>query len=206
MAKKLSLGILVSGNGSNLQAIIDNIKSKKLAALIKIVISDNLDAYALRRAEAEKLPTAVFVRKKFRNRADFESTIANKIKDHGVQLICLAGFMRILSPWFLRQFPQKIINIHPALLPSFPGLHAQKQALDHGVRISGCTVHFVDEGADTGPIIMQTAVPIKEGDSVETLTERILAEEHKIYSKAIQLFVEDRLEIHGRHVVVREKP
>lgn len=202
MAKRLSLGVLVSGGGTNLQAIIDNSLSGKIDAEVKVVISDKANAFALTRAKKAGIPTAVHLRKDYSSKAEFEAAIVKTLKAHHVELVCLAGFMRILSPVLLGSFPGRIINIHPALLPSFPGLHAQKQALDYGVKVSGCTVHFVDEGTDTGPIIIQTAVPVLHGDTEESLAARILAQEHRIYSEAIQLFAKGRLEIKGRSVVI----
>ena len=205
MAEKISLGILISGSGTNLQAIIDNCAAGRIDAKIKVVISNKSDAYGLIRAEKAGIETEIHKRKNYGSKKDFEEAIAKALKKRNVDLVCLAGFMRILSPDFLRNFPGKTINIHPALLPSFPGLHAQKQAFDYGVKMSGCTVHFVDEGTDTGPIILQTAVPVKKDDTEETLAKRILIEEHKIYSHAIQLFAEQRLEIRGRRVVIMDR-
>lgn len=204
MSKKISLGVLASGSGTNLQAIIDNVKSGKIDAEIEIVISDKANAYAIKRAEAAGINTAIIVRSGFNTKSEFEMAMVEKLHEAGVEIVCLAGFMRILSPTFLRAFPNKIINIHPALLPSFPGLHAQKQAFDSGVKVSGCTVHFVDEGTDTGPIIMQKAVSVEEGDTEETLADRILEQEHKIYSQAIDLYAKGRLEIRGRSVVIKK--
>jgi phosphoribosylglycinamide formyltransferase-1 len=203
MTKNISLGVLVSGSGTNLQAIIDNSISGKIAAEIQVVISDNKSALALDRAKKAGIQTVVHPKSDYKTKAEFEAAIANTLKGYNVDLVCLAGFMRILSPKFVSEFRGKIINIHPALLPSFPGLHGQKQAHDYGVKVSGCTVHFVDEGTDTGPIILQTAVPVRETDTEESLANRILTEEHKIYSEAIGLFAEGRLEIQGRRVVVR---
>lgn len=204
MTTKLSLGVLVSGNGSNLQAIIDNCSSGDLAANVSVVISDNPKAYALTLAKKAGIPAHVFLRKEYLTKTEFEEAIISALKKYDIQLVCLAGFMRILSPVFLNAFPKKIINIHPALLPAFPGLHAQKQALEAGADKSGCTVHFVDEGTDTGPIIIQKEVPILGNDTEESLSNRILAEEHVLYSRAIKLLAEGKLEIDGRSVVVRD--
>lgn len=204
MRQKLKLGVLVSGRGSNLQAIIDNATSGKLNATVSVVISDNKDAYAITIAKNSKIPVVIVERQDFSNKKSFESAIADELDNHHVGLVCLAGFMRVLSKNFLKRFPGKIINIHPALLPSFPGLDAQKQALEHGVKISGCTVHFVDEGTDCGPIILQRTVPVLEDDKEETLSERILREEHLAYSSAIELISKGRLEICGRRVVIRK--
>lgn len=204
MANKIALGVLVSGSGTNLQAIIDNSIAGKIDAVIKIVISDNKNALALDRAKQSDIPTAVFQKKNYKSKREFENAIIAELKEQCIDLVCLAGFMKILSPVFLNEFSGRIMNIHPALLPSFPGLHAQKQAFDHGVKITGCTVHFVDDGTDTGPIILQAAVPVRQTDTVEVLSNRILSEEHRIYSEAIQLFAEGRLEIDGRRVIVKE--
>lgn len=203
MAKKLIIGVLASGRGTNLQAIIDNIKSGKLPNVeIGCVISDNPDAKALERARRAGIPAYYIYPGKKRTVLDpeQEEKYIETLKRHGVELVCLAGFMRILKKKFLDAFPNRIMNIHPALLPAFPGLNAQKQALEYGVKVSGATVHFVDEGIDTGPIILQEAVKVEEDDTVETLADRILKVEHKIYSEAIRLFAEGRLKIEGRRV------
>lgn len=199
---KLPIAILVSGNGSNLQAIINAAKDGSLSAEIKVVISNNPNAFALTRCKKHKIKTVVYNNNDFPDKDAFETAIAKTIKESGARLICLAGFMKVLSPNFVSKFDGHIINIHPALLPSFPGLHGQRQALEHGVKISGCTVHFVDEGVDAGPIILQTAVAVKDNDTEETLSARILKEEHKIYPKAIQLFAENKLKITGRRVLI----
>jgi len=203
MAKKLIIGVLASGRGTNLQAIIDNVKSGKLPNVeIGCVISDNPDAKALERARRAGIPTYYIYPGEKRTVLDpeQEEKYIETLKKHGVELVCLAGFMRILKKRFLDAFPNRIMNIHPALLPAFPGLNAQKQALEYGVKVSGATVHFVDEGIDTGPIILQEAVKVEEDDTVETLADRILKVEHKIYSEAIKLFAEGRLKIEGRRV------
>lgn len=203
MAKKLIIGVLASGRGTNLQAIIDNIKSGKLPNVeIGCVISDNPDAKALERARRAGIPAYYIYPGKKRTVLDpeQEEKYIETLKKHGVELVCLAGFMRILKKKFLDAFPNRIMNIHPALLPAFPGLNAQKQALEYGVKVSGATVHFVDEGIDTGPIILQEAVKVEEDDTVETLADKILKVEHKIYSEAIRLFAEGRLKIEGRRV------
>ncbi|HNY49075.1 MAG TPA: phosphoribosylglycinamide formyltransferase [Smithella sp.] len=205
MADLLKLGVLISGNGSNLQSIIDNIENGSLKAVIKIVVSNNPDAYGLTRAKKHGIPCAVLQNGDFKSKDDFDSALVKILKDHEVELVILAGFMRIISPTLLKAFPGSIMNIHPALLPSFPGLHGQKQAVDYGVKFSGCTVHFVDEGVDTGPIIIQAAVPVMDDDTEETLAARILKEEHKIYPQAIQLFADNRLEINGRKVIIKNR-
>ncbi len=193
--KKLKLGILISGNGSNLQAIIDNTKKEKISAEIAVVISDNHDAYGLERAKKANIPTLYINPGKYKTKLEgtAEQEYIKHLKSYTVDLICLAGFMRILKKDFLDSFPNKIINIHPALLPSFPGLDVQRKALVCGVKFSGCTVHFVNAWTDSGPIITQAVVPILEGDTVETLSKRILKEEHRIYSEAIQLIAEEKV-------------
>lgn len=199
------LGILVSGRGSNLQAIFDAIQAERLKAKIGVVISDNPDAQALKRMAGFGITTVVVERKKFASRQEFEMAIAAELSLHHVELVALAGFMRILSPQFISQFRGHIMNIHPALLPAFAGIDAQEQAINYGVRISGCTVHFVDEGMDTGPIILQEAVPVHDNDDAHTLSERILHVEHILYPRAIGLYCEGRLRIQGRRVVITEK-
>src|SRR5664280_1180413 len=169
MSGLLKLGVLISGNGSNLQSIIDHIEKGSLKAIIKIVISNNPDAYGITRAKKHGLPVLVLRHEDFKNREDFDLELIKTLQNNHVQLVVLAGFMRILTPAFLRAFPQKIINIHPALLPAFPGTHVQKQALEYGVKFSGCTVHFVDGGVDTGPIIIQSALPVHDDDTLSLI-------------------------------------
>lgn len=204
MTDLLKLGVLISGNGSNLQSIIDNIEKGTLQAVIKIVISNNPDAYGIIRAKKHGITVVVLKNSDFKNKEEFDSELINTLKKHDVELVTLAGFMRIISPRFLQAFPGRVMNIHPALLPSFPGLHGQKQAVDYGVKVSGCTVHFVDEGVDTGPIIIQRAVPVRDDDTEETLAIRILKEEHEIYPQAIQLFADGKLEIRGRKIFIKK--
>lgn len=194
------LAVLCSGRGTDLQSIIDAIKSGTLQAEISIVITDKPNVKALERAELAGIKNICVDRKKFDDRADFETELLKNLA--GIDLVVLAGFMRILSPEFVRKFTGRLMNIHPSLLPSFPGAHAHRDALAYGVKVSGCTVHFVDEGTDSGPIILQAAVEVKDGDTEETLSARILEQEHIIYPKAIQLFVEGRLKIEGRHVKI----
>ncbi|BAT70850.1 phosphoribosylglycinamide formyltransferase 1 [Thermosulfidibacter takaii ABI70S6] len=203
--KVLRLGVLVSGRGSNLQSIIDHIEAGKIPAKIEVVISDKKDAYALERAKKHGIEGIFIDPKVFPTKEDFEKAIGDELEKRNVELICLAGFMRILSPYFVNRFQNRIINIHPALLPSFPGLHGQKQAVDHGVKIAGCTVHFVDEGVDSGPIIIQAAVPVFEDDTEDTLSARILKCEHKIYPMAIKLIAEGRVSLQGRKVIIKDR-
>ena len=200
---KTVLGVLVSGRGSNLQAIIEHIKNGDIKANIGVVISDQPGAYALERANAAGLEAVCVDRKMYGSRRDFENKVLAILKERHVGLVVLAGFMRILSGDFISHFSGRIMNIHPALLPSFPGLDAQGQAVRYGAKVSGCTVHFVDEGMDTGPIILQQAVPVEEDDTTETLAERILTEEHVLYPKAIRLFCDKKLIIDGRKVRIK---
>jgi len=199
----INIGVLVSGRGTNLQAIIEAIEEGKIAGEIKVVISDNPDAYALKRAQQYHIDTRYIHFKEFKNREDFDKEIIKTLKENKIKLVVLAGYMRIISPYFIKMYKNRIINIHPALLPSFPGLHAQKQAVEYGVKISGCTVHFVDEGVDSGPIILQKAVEVSDGDTEESLAEKILKEEHQIYPRAIQLFSQGRLIVKGRRVFIK---
>ena len=199
----INIGVLASGRGTNLQAIIKAIKEGKIEGRISIVISDNRDAFALKRAEQYNIDTRYINFKEFKNREDYDKEIIKTLEEKKIDLVVLAGYMRILSPYFIRTYKNKIINIHPALLPSFPGLHAQKQTVEYGVKISGCTVHFVDEGVDSGPIILQKSVEVKAADTEESLAERILKEEHQIYPRAIQLFSQGRLVIKGRKVFIK---
>jgi len=199
----INIGVLASGRGTNLQAIIEAIEKGKIAGEIKVVISDNPDAYALKRAQQYHIDTRYINFKEFKNREDYDKEIIKILKEKKIELVVLAGYMRILSPYFIKTYKNRIINIHPALLPSFPGLHAQRQTLEYGVKISGCTVHFVDEGVDSGPIILQKAVEVSDDDTEESLAEKILKEEHQIYPRAIQLFSQGRLIIKGRRVFIK---
>lgn len=201
---KLRLGILASGSGSNLQAIIDSIKCGNLPCEIAVVVSDKPDAYALKRAELHGIKTEAVQSKTFQDREAFDAELVRILKDHNVELVVLAGFMRVVTRILINTFPMRIMNIHPALLPSFPGLHVQKKAIEYGAKFSGCTVHFVDEGVDTGPIIIQAVVPVYDNDTEETLSARVLKEEHRIYPYAIKLFAEGRLEVTGRRVIVKD--
>ena len=200
MSKKI--GVVVSGRGSNLQSIIDHIAEGKLNVEIAVVVSDHKEAFALERAAKAGIPTAVVERKGCKDKAEFEDKIDAALRDKGAEVVVLAGFMRFLTGHFISRWENKIINIHPALLPSFKGVDAQGQAVDYGVKIAGCTVHFVDEGTDTGPIILQKAVPVFDDDTEETLAACILIEEHKALPEAIQLWADGKLTIKGRKVFV----
>lgn len=199
----LILSVLASGRGSNFQAIIDSIESGFLNAKIALLITDNPDAYSLERARKHNIETLILRPKDFGGRDAYYSHIAGELKKRNVELVILAGFMRVVGRALIDQYRNKIMNIHPALLPSFPGLHGQKQAADYGVKISGCTVHFVDEGMDTGPIIIQAAVPAFHNDTEESLGERILRQEHKIFPYAIKLYAEGKISIDGRKVIIK---
>lgn len=204
MTDLLKIAVLVSGSGSNLQSIIDQIDQGLLRASIKVVISNNPQAFALERARRHGIPHLAINHLDFASRVDFEAEISARLNPHAVDLIVLAGFMRVLSPGFIRTYPQRIINIHPALLPSFPGVNAQRQAWDYGVKFTGCTVHFVDEGVDTGPIIIQSVVPVYDGDSPESLSDRILREEHRILPQAIRLYASKKLVVQGSRVYIKD--
>ena len=202
MAKPASIGVLLSGGGTNLQAIIDAIEAGKLDAKIEVVLSNKADAYGLTRARQHGIPTEVLNHKDFASREAYDQAVVARLSGRGVELVALAGFMRLLSPVFIKAFSNRIMNIHPALLPSFPGLNVQQKAVEHGARFSGCTVHFVNEECDEGPIIIQAVVPVFPDDTGEALAARILAQEHRIYPRAIQLYAEGRLKVVGRRVLV----
>lgn len=202
MTEKITIGVLVSGNGSNLQAIIDRIEDGSLPARIGCVISNNSTAYALQRAEKHGIPALHLDHRVFSGRETYDAALVEALNQYDVQLVILAGFMRIITPVLLDAFPLAVINIHPALLPAFPGIHAQRQALEYGVRVSGCTTHFVDAGTDTGPIIMQAVVPVQDDDTEESLSARIQIEEHRIFPETIRLFAEKRLRVSGRRVQI----
>ncbi|MCG3218985.1 MAG: phosphoribosylglycinamide formyltransferase [Candidatus Heimdallarchaeota archaeon] len=191
----MKIAILISGRGTNLQALIDADKEEKLSGKIVVVISDNSEAYGLERAKKAFIPIEVLKE---------EEEISRKLKELGVDLVVLAGFMKMLSEEFVKERKNAIINIHPSLLPSFKGLNAQKQAIDYGVKVSGCTTHFVDEGMDTGPIILQKEVEIEKNETVETLSNKILAEEHKMLVKTVELFCNEKLIVEGRKVIIKE--
>lgn len=200
-----NLGILLSGRGSNFLAIADNVASGKIPdARIAVVISNRPGAPGIDAAKKRGLTTAV-VPSKGKERREHDSEMAAILKEHEVNLICLAGYMRLLSPWFVQQFPRRILNIHPSLLPAFPGLEAQQQAFAYGVRVSGCTVHFVDEELDHGPIVVQRAIPVLDTDDEHTLAARILEQEHIAYSEAINIVLEGKFEIVGRRLVRRSQ-
>lgn len=194
------LGILISGRGSNFEAIAANVAARAIDAEIAVVISNRADARGLETARAQGLNT-VLIPSKGLDREEYDRMLVEELRRHNVDLVCLAGFMRLLSATFIRAFPERILNIHPSLLPAFPGLDAQHQALEHGVKLTGCTVHFVDEDLDAGPIVMQAAVPVLDDDSVDTLSARILKEEHRIYSEAIRTVLAGKYRIEGRRVL-----
>jgi phosphoribosylglycinamide formyltransferase-1 len=201
MNRKTRLAVFVSGSGSNLQAIIDaQISSTEFA----VVLSNNPDAYAIERAKKHNIPVEVINHRDFCSREEFEKEMFGRLEPYKIDLIALAGFMRILSPLFIRAYKNRIMNLHPAILPSFPGTNAARQALDYGVKFTGCTVHFVDEGVDTGPIILQAVIPIYDTDNEDSLLERIQIEEHRIYPEAVRLFAEGKLRVEGRRVFIKD--
>ena len=202
MSKKLRIGALASGGGTNLQAIIDRCADGSVEAEIVVLICNNPGAGAIARAEKAGIETVTIDHRSFDDRTDFDKAIVAALQQAEVDLVVLAGFMRIVTETILDAFPNRGLNIHPALLPSFPGLHVQQKALDYGARFSGCTVHFVDSGVDTGPIIIQAVVPIFDDDTEDSLAAKILVQEHKIYPRAIQLFAEGRLRIENRRVII----
>ncbi len=191
----LQLGVLISGSGTNLQALIDAIGEKRLDAEIKLVVSNKKDAYGLTRAKEARIPVAVIEHRQFESRQAFDEELVKKLRAAHVDWIALAGFMRVLTPHFLDAFKQKVVNIHPSLLPAFPGVNAQKQAFDYGVKLAGCTTHFVDGGVDTGPIIAQRAVHVLATDTAETLKDRILEQEHDLFARTLQTIAEGRVQL-----------
>lgn len=197
--------VFVSGRGTNLQAIIDGVSSGEIPGEIVLVVSDNKDAFALERARRAGIETFCFNPKDYKKREDYEEILIQELEKRGAEFIVLAGFMRVLTPFFIRKYKNRILNIHPALLPSFPGSQGVRDALNYGVKVTGVTVHFVDEGVDAGPIILQSAENVKEGDTEETLFERLHKIEHRIYPQAIRLFIEGRLEVEGRRVKIKEE-
>jgi phosphoribosylglycinamide formyltransferase-1 len=200
----MRLGILISGRGSNFEAIANSIARKKLDAEVAIVISNRANAPGIEIARERGMPLRI-IPSAGMDRETYDKLLIDELQTHEVDLVCLAGFMRLLSADFIRAFPNRVLNIHPSLLPAFAGLDAQRQALEYGVRITGCTVHFVDEYLDSGPIIIQSAVPVLDSDTVESLSARILLQEHLIYSKAIGYIVDGRITIEGRRVFIREE-
>jgi phosphoribosylglycinamide formyltransferase-1 len=196
-----NIGVLISGRGSNLQAIIDAIGDGRLNARIAVVISNRADAYGLERARAAGIDTLVRDHKGWPSRDAYEAVLVEDLRARNVRVVCLAGFMRLLGATFVNAFPNRILNIHPALLPSFPGLHAQRQALEHGVRFSGATVHLVDTSLDAGPIVLQAVVPVFTDDTEDSLSARILAEEHRIYPEAIGRILDGEWRLEGRRLI-----
>ena len=201
------IGVLLSGRGSNFEALADSIAAGRLPGVeIALVISNREGAPGLARAAERGIPSKVIPSKGLA-REDYDRLIVQELKMSAVELVCLAGFMRLLSPYFVAAFPQRILNIHPSLLPSFPGLEAQKQALDYGVKFSGCTVHLVDENLDAGPILVQAVVPVRDDDTPESLSARILAEEHRVYTEAVRLVLSGQYRVEGRRVIaLRNQP
>jgi len=198
---KKRMGVLLSGRGSNFEALAESVSAGRIrGAEIVIVISNQPDALGLKRAETRGIATRLIPSKGLQREA-YDRQVVAILQEYSVDLICLAGYMRLLSPYFVAAFPQKILNIHPSLLPSFPGLESQKQALEHGVKFAGCTVHFVDENLDAGPIILQAVVPVLDSDDEHTLSERILKEEHRIYSQAVNIVLGGKYRIEGRRVL-----
>ncbi|MHB8157336.1 MAG: phosphoribosylglycinamide formyltransferase [Desulfocucumaceae bacterium] len=198
--KKLRVGVLASGRGSNLQAIIDACESGSVPAVVAVVVSDNAGSFALERARKHGIPSVHIHPPYYGTKEEYESRIVLELREYGVELVCLAGYMRLVGGVLLEEFQNSIMNIHPALLPSFKGLHGQRQAVEYGVKLSGCTVHLVDKGMDTGPIIIQAAVPVLQEDGEEELSARILEQEHIIYPEAVKLFSQGRIQIEGRKV------
>ncbi len=196
----LPLGVLVSGSGTNLQAILDACAAGRVDAKVSVVISNVAGVKALERAKDFGVPAAVVDHKAFADRPAFESRLVEVLRGHGVELVCLAGFMRLLTRTFLSAFPQRVINVHPALLPSFPGVHGARQALEYGVKVTGCSVHFVDEGTDSGPVIAQAAVPVLDTDDEAALQARIQVQEHRLYVAVVDLIARGRVRVEGRRV------
>lgn len=188
-------GVLVSGGGTNLQAILDAVRDKRLAAEVAVVVANDPNAGGLERARRAGVPTAVVDHKAYADRPSFELALTAALRAHGVEWVVLAGFMRLLTPTFLDTFPWRVVNVHPALLPAFPGAHAQRQAFDYGVKVAGCTVHFVDAGTDTGPILAQSTVPVLDGDDLDTLSARILVAEHELLPRVLQWIADGRVSV-----------
>jgi len=200
---KKRIGVLLSGRGSNFEALAESVAAGRIPnAEIALVVSNREDAPGIERARKRGIEARVIPSKGLEREA-YDKLVAAALNEKKVDLVCLAGYMRLLSPYFIATFPNRILNIHPSLLPAFPGLEAQRQALEHGAKFSGCTVHFVDENLDAGPIVLQAAVPIEDGDTVETLSERILREEHRIYTEAVRIVLEGRYRIENRRVLIK---
>ncbi|PLX45883.1 MAG: phosphoribosylglycinamide formyltransferase [Deltaproteobacteria bacterium] len=199
----LKIGAIASGGGSNLQSILDACNEGRIDGEVVVVLSDNHDAFALERAKKAGIPAVVVALDPREGREEHDRKVVAALKEHGADTVALAGYMLMVTKVLLDAFPQRVINIHPALLPSFPGLHVQQAAIDYGAKFSGCTVHFVDEGMDSGPIVIQAVVPIRDDDTAQTLGARILREEHRIYPQALQYLAEGRLEISGRRVLLK---
>src|SRR5450432_1737662 len=198
---KKRLGVLLSGRGSNFEALADSVAAGRIPdAQVAIVIANREGAQGIDRAEARGIPTLVLPSRGLEREA-YDRQVVAALREHKVDLVCLAGYMRLLSPYFVQAFPQAILNIHPSLLPSFPGLESQRQALEYGVKFAGCTVHFVDENLDAGPILLQAVVPVGDAESEQSLSERILKEEHRIYSEAVKIVLDGKFKIEGRRVL-----
>jgi phosphoribosylglycinamide formyltransferase 1 len=204
MARPLRLGVLASGSGSNLEAILDACAARRIPAEVAAVICNVRGARALERAQQAQVPAVLLPHQEHARREDYDARLVAELRSHGAELVCLAGFMRMVTPVLLSAFPHRVLNIHPSLLPAFPGMHAVRQALRSGVRVSGCTVHIVDEGTDSGPILIQAAVPVLDGDTEESLAARILVQEHRIYPRAIQLVAEGRVELQDRRARISD--
>lgn len=202
------VGILISGRGSNMVALLEGVRSGTIPGEVSMVVSNKAGAPGLEKAASFGVPTAVVPQKEYRgrDREEHDRAVVEVLEGAGVEIVCLAGYMRILSPWFIEQFPGRILNIHPALLPAFPGLQGQKQALEYGVRVSGCTVHLVDAELDHGPILVQAVVPVLPDDTEESLSARILEQEHRVYPLALRWMCEGRVDVRGRTVVLRDPP
>ena len=206
MPEPLRIGVLASGRGSNFEALVEAVETGRVPAVIAALVTDRATAGALEIARGHGVEALFVDPRQYPSREAHEKAVIATLDERGVGLVCLAGYMRILGATFVRHFEGRLLNIHPSLLPAFPGLHAQRQALEHGVKVTGATVHFVDEGTDTGPIVLQAAVPVLPGDTEEALSRRVLAEEHRIYPEAVRLFAQGRLAADGRRVHIRESP
>lgn len=199
-SEKVPIGVLISGSGTNLQALLDACAAPDFPARVAVVVSNRPDAYGLERAQRAGVPTEVHLQREYPDRAAYDRRLVEALEAHHVEWVCLAGYMRLVTPDFLRAFPQRVLNIHPALLPAFPGLRAHQQTLEHGVRVAGATVHLVDDGTDTGPIVAQGVVPVLPDDTLPELTARILRMEHRLYPLALRWAAEGRLRVEGRQV------